>query len=85
MIRSLTERSTMFTRPRSSAVPDTPEVERVEKKIGADLAELERVTGGEVKDLDLEDMVSTDEAGRPVIEKAVDVKLQQRPARRWSK
>lgn len=74
----------MFTRPTSSA-PDTPEVDRVEKKIGADLAELERVTGGEVKDIHLEDMVDTDEAGRPVVEKAVDVDLQQRPARRWSK
>lgn len=72
-------------RPRSTALPDTPAVDKVEKKIGADLAELERATGGEVKDLDLEDVVDTDEAGRPVIEKAVNVELHQPPSRRWSK
>lgn len=73
----------MFT-PLTRSAPDTPEVDRVEKKIGADLAELERVTGGEVRDIRLDDMVDTDAAGRPVVEKAVDVDLQQRPARRWS-
>ncbi|KQP23618.1 hypothetical protein [Pseudorhodoferax sp. Leaf267] len=74
----------MLTRP-GGASPDTPAVDRAEKKIGAVLGDLEKETGGEVKDIGLEDMVDTDENGRPVVQRAVDVQVQQRPKREWSR
>jgi hypothetical protein len=61
-------------------------VDKAEKEIGAVLENLEEDTGGDVKDIGLEDVVDTDPAtGRPVIEKAVEVNLQDKPPRRWSK
>jgi hypothetical protein len=62
----------------------TAEVAAVERKIGAVLADLEADTGGEVKDIDLHDVVDTDASGRPVVKKKVEVHLQARPERRWA-
>jgi hypothetical protein len=65
--------------------PDSPKVEQAEKQVGAVLEQLEADTGVEVKDIGLEDMVDTDAAtGRPVVKKAVDIKVQQKPLKRWS-
>jgi len=60
-------------------------VDQAEKKIGAVLEQLEEDTGGDVKDIGLEDMVDTDpRTGRPVIEKSVEVNLQDMPPKRWA-
>ena len=61
-------------------------MKEAEKKVGAVLEDLEQDTGGEVKDIDLEQMVDTDPAtGRPVIEKAVEIDLEHRQPRKWSR
>jgi hypothetical protein len=64
---------------------DGPAVEAAERKIGAVLADLEADTGGEVRDLNLEQIVDSDPHGRPVLKKKVDVKFQPRPDRHWAK
>ena len=65
--------------------PETPEVAKAEKEVGRVLEKLEEETGGDVKGIGLEDMVDTDPAtGRPVVKKAVDIKVQQKPMKRWS-
>ena len=66
---------------------DEAAVDKAEKKVNEVLEDLEDDTGGDVKDIDLEDMVDTDPAtGGPVIKKAVDIDLQRQPApRRWSR
>lgn len=62
------------------------EVEVAERRVGAVLDELESRTGDEVVDISLEDMVNTDPAtGAPVVEKAVDIRTREKPARRWSR
>lgn len=56
-----------------------------QKAVGAVLEELETKTGGDVKDIGLEDMVDTDaRTGAPVVQKAVEIKLQERPSKKWS-
>ncbi|MDB5893352.1 MAG: hypothetical protein JWQ88_883 [Rhodoferax sp.] len=65
--------------------PETPEVAKAEKEVGRVLEKLEEETGGDVKGIGLEDMVDTDAAtGRPVVKKAVDIKVQPKPLKRWS-
>jgi len=64
---------------------DTPQVEQAEKEVGAVLEKLESETGGDVKDIGLEDMVDTDaRTGAPVVKRAVDIKIAQKPVKRWS-
>ena len=71
---------------KSTSPPSKPAVDKAEKEIGAVLENLEEDTGGDVKDIGLEDVVDTDPAtGQPVIEKAVEINLQDKPPRRWSK
>ena len=61
------------------------QVKEAEKKVGAVLEQLESDTDGDVKDIGLEDMVDTDpQSGRPVVKKAVDIKIAQKPQKRWS-
>lgn len=61
------------------------DVTDAEKAVGHVLEKLETATGGEVKGIGLEDMVDTDpETGAPVVKKTVEIKLTQRPAKRWS-
>jgi len=61
-----------------------PAIAEAQKEVGAVLEKLEAKTGGEVRDIGLEDMVDIDPAtGRPVIQKAVEIKLQEPPAKRW--
>lgn len=73
-------------RPQSPPPPAKTAVKEAEKKVGAVLEDLEQDTGGEVKDIDLEHMVDTDPAtGRPVIEKAVEIDLEHRHSRKWSR
>lgn len=56
-----------------------------EKKVGAVLEQLESETDVEVKDIGLEDMVDTDpQSGRPVVKKTVDIKIAQKPTKRWA-
>lgn len=65
--------------------PNKPPVKDAEKAVGAVLEDLERKTGGEVTDISLEDVVDTDPAtGAPVVEKAVEIKLRDKPKRKWS-
>lgn len=71
------------TPPPQSSTPDTPEVDSAERKVAAVLDELEEATQGEVRKLQLDDMVDTDADGRPVVRKAVDIQLQRRPRRSW--
>lgn len=62
-----------------------PPVDDAEKAVGTVLQDLERKTGGEVTDISLEDVVDTDpDTGAPVVEKAVEIKLRDKPRRRWS-
>lgn len=63
---------------------DTPEVDATEKKVGSLLHELEEVTGGEVKNINLEEVVDTDEQGNPQVKKAVDIQVQRTPKRGWA-
>lgn len=63
-----------------------PDVAEAQKQIGQVLEKLEGETGGEVKGIGLEEVVDTDpHTGRPVIKKAVDIKLLERPAKRWAR
>jgi hypothetical protein len=66
-------------------LPPPPAVADAQKAIGAVLEELEHRTGGEVKDIALEDMVDTDpQTGRPVVQKSVEITLDEKPRKRWS-
>lgn len=63
-----------------------PAVAKAEKAIGAVLEDLEDKTGGEVKDLALEDMVDIDpKTGQPAVQKAVEITLEQKAAKRWAR
>ncbi|MCS4509196.1 hypothetical protein [Xylophilus ampelinus] len=63
-----------------------PAVAQAEKAIGAVLEALENKTGGEVKDLALEDMVDIDpQTGQPAVQKAVEITLEHKVAKRWSR
>lgn len=64
---------------------DTPAVDQAERKIAGVLHDLEEETNGEVKDIELEDVVDTDNTGRPVVKRAVDVKIQQNSKRGWAR
>ena len=70
---------------RPSASDDRPAVEAAERAVAAVLDELEVATGGEVRKLQLDDLVDTDADGRPVIKRAVDIELLHRPRRDWSR
>jgi hypothetical protein len=62
-----------------------PAIAEAQKAIGAVLERLEDKTGGEVKDIALEDMVDIDpRTGRPVVQKAVEITLEEKPRKRWS-
>lgn len=70
-------------KPSRTSVPAVKEAERA---IGGVLDQLEVQTGNEVVDISLEEVVDTDPAsGEPVLEKAVEIRTRERPARRWSK
>ncbi|WPB55233.1 hypothetical protein [Xylophilus sp. GOD-11R] len=63
----------------------SPAVIEAQKAIGAVLEQLEAKTGGDVRDIALEDFVDTDpHTGSPILQKAVEITLQARPSRRWS-
>ena len=60
------------------------DVTEAAKKIGVVLENLEASTGSEVKDIALEDMVDTDpQTGKPVIKRAIDITLSDRPKKTW--
>ena len=62
-----------------------PAVIEAQKAIGAVLENLENKTGTEVRDIGLEDMVDIDpRTGSPVVQKAVEIKLQPKPTKRWA-
>jgi len=63
----------------------SPATIEAQKAIGSVLEELEAKTGGEVKNIALEDMVDTDpRTGAPVVQKMVEIDLQARPTKRWA-
>jgi len=63
-----------------------PAVIEAQKAIGAVLEDLETKTASDVRDIGLEDMVDTDpRTGAPVVQKAVEIKLQPRPSKKWSR
>ncbi|WP_326542442.1 hypothetical protein [Pseudorhodoferax sp.] len=64
---------------------DTPEVDEAERKVGAVLGDLEDSTDGEVKDVELEEVVDTDAQGHPVVKKAVDIQVEHRPKKDWAR
>lgn len=65
--------------------PPKAPVSDAEKAVGTVLEQLENKTGGEVTDISLEDVVDTDpRTGQPVVEKAVEIDLRDRPRRKWS-
>lgn len=65
--------------------PTAAKIHDAEKAIGAVLESLEETTGGEVRKIALEDMVDTDaRTGKPVVQKAVEIDLQEKPRKRWS-
>lgn len=64
---------------------DTPAVDEAERKVAGVLHDLEQHTEGEVKDIDLEDLVDTDHAGQPVVKKAVDITLQRNSKKDWAR
>lgn len=64
---------------------DTPAVDEAERKVAGVLHDLEQHTEGEVKAIDLEDLVDTDHAGQPVVKKAVDITLQRNSKKDWAR
>lgn len=65
--------------------PKQPAVIEAQKAIGAVLEDLEAKTASEVRDIALEDVVDTDpRTGAPVVQKAVEIKIQPRPSKRWA-
>ncbi len=75
---------------------DTPAVDEAERKVAGVLHDLEQHTEGEVKAIDLEDLVErgagslcalvdTDHAGQPVVKKAVDITLQRNSKKDWAR
>lgn len=68
----------------NGSTEDTPEVDDTEKKVGGLLHELEEVTGGEVKNINLEEVVDTNDQGQPEVKKAVDIRVQRNPKRGWA-
>ncbi|MCZ2496760.1 hypothetical protein GN316_08330 [Xylophilus sp. Kf1] len=63
-----------------------PAVIEAQKAIGAVLEDLENKTSSEVRDIALEDMVDTDpRTGAPVVQKAVEIKIQPKPLKRWAR
>lgn len=65
--------------------PKQPAVIEAQKAIGAVLEDLEAKTASEVRDIGLEDVVDTDpRTGAPVVQKAVEIKIQPRPSKRWA-
>lgn len=71
--------------PSRDTPAESPEVDAAERKIGGVLADLEADTGGEVRDVVLDQVVDTDANGRPVLKKKVDVKFQPKRDRHWAK
>jgi len=61
-------------------------VEQAEKKVAAVLDDLEQTTHTEVQKLQLEDVVASDAAtGKPLVQKAVDITVKEKPERKWSR
>ncbi len=60
-------------------------IAEAQKAIGAVLEDLEAKTGGDVRDIALEDMVDTDPAtGTPVVQKAVEITMLEKPTKKWA-
>ncbi|KQR55545.1 hypothetical protein ASF94_03775 [Acidovorax sp. Leaf160] len=61
-------------------------VEEAEKKVAAVLDDLEQTTHTEVQKLQLEDVVASDAVtGKPLVQKAVDITVKEKPERKWSR
>ncbi len=61
-------------------------VEEAEKKVAAVLDDLEQTTHSEVQKLQLEDVVASDAVtGKPLVQKAVDITVKEKPERKWSR
>ncbi len=61
-------------------------VEEAEKKVAAVLDDLEQTTHSEVEKLQLEDVVASDAVtGKPLVQKAVDITVKDKPERKWSR
>ncbi len=61
-------------------------VAQAERKVAAVLDDLEQTTGSEVRKLQLEDVVASDAVtGRPLVQKAVEITVQPKPARKWAR
>ncbi len=67
----------------TSQAPEDAEVDAAERRVGGLLQDLEKDTGGEVKDVDVEEVVDTDKQGRPVLKKKVDIDMVPRKERHW--
>ena len=66
--------------------PSPQEVEKAEKKVAGILEELEDNTQSEVKKIQLEDVVDTDkDTGQPAVQRAVDITVNPKPSRKWSR
>lgn len=69
----------------TNSPPSSARIDEAEKVVGTVLESLEEKTGGEVRKIALEDMVDTDaQTGKPVIKKAVEIELKEKPPSRWS-
>ena len=64
---------------------DSDEVDAAERRMGSVLEGLEADTGGRVRDIELEDVVDTDQHGRPVLKKKVEIAMEPRQVRHWSR
>ena len=63
-----------------------PAIVEAQKEIGAVLEDLEAKTNSEVKKIALEDLVDTDpQTGQPVVQKGVEITVNTRTTRKWSR
>lgn len=70
---------------KKGSTEDTPEVDEAERKVAGVLGDLEDDTEDEVKDVDLEEVVDTDDQGRPEVKKAVDITVEHKPKKGWAR
>ncbi|MDA8454683.1 hypothetical protein M4R22_07905 [Acidovorax sp. GBBC 3334] len=74
----------MLNRP--PAAPSQKQVDAAEKRVGEVLEQLESETQSEVSKISLEDVVDTNpHTGRPEVQKHVDITVEPKPDRKWSR
>ncbi|SFE19734.1 hypothetical protein [Paracidovorax konjaci] len=71
---------------RTPAAPSQKQVDAAEKRVGEVLEQLETETQSEVSKISLEDVVDTNpRTGRPEVQKHVDITVEPKPDRKWSR